>query len=107
MITVTPEAVDAIQTIIAERGSLPSIRIHLRSTGCCDASLGLMADSAGADDLTCTVQGMTFVISQELNRLTGNITITCVREKHQTGFTLTPERPISEWDGFGVCTLNA
>jgi len=105
MITLTPEAIDALQALIAEKGSPKSIRVHLRSTGCCDASLGLTVDNAQADDLTFDVQGMTFVVSPELSKLTGNIKIDHVEEKQRTGFVLTSARPISEWDGFGVCTL--
>lgn len=107
MITVTPEAIDAIRTFLAEKGSPGPIRVHLRSTGCCDASLGLLADSASMDDLTDNVQGITFVISPELSQLTGDITIDYVQENQRTGFVLTSKRPVSEWDGFGTCTLKA
>ncbi|PKN18941.1 MAG: hypothetical protein CVU71_09120 [Deltaproteobacteria bacterium HGW-Deltaproteobacteria-6] len=105
MITLTPEAVGAMQTFLAGKESPKSIRIHLRSTGCCDASLGLTVDNARADDLTFKVQGIVFVVSPELDQLTGNIAIDYVEEKQRTGFVLTSARPVSEWDGFGVCTL--
>jgi Fe-S cluster assembly iron-binding protein IscA len=107
MITVTPKAIDVIQSFLAEKGVSKPIRVHLRSTGCCDASLGLMADSPRAEDLTYDIQGITFVISTELGQLTGDITIDYVAEKERTGFVLTSARSISEWDGFGTCTITA
>lgn len=107
MITATREALDAIQIFFAEKESPASIRVHLRSTGCCDASLGLMADFARAEDMTYDVQGIMIVIRPELGQLTAHITIDYVAEKQRTGFVLTSARPISEWDGFGVCTIDA
>jgi Fe-S cluster assembly iron-binding protein IscA len=105
MITVTPEAIQAIKLFLEEKGIDQPIRIHLQSTGCCDASLGLMADDACAEDLTEEVQGILFVVSPEVSRLTGGITLSYSQDKYSPGFVLTSERPISEWAGFGVCTI--
>jgi len=107
MIIVTPQTIDAIRAFLPEKDFQKPIRIHLYSTGCCDASLGLIADAARANDLIQEIQGITFVISPEVSKLTGDITITYVAEKYRTGFVLTSERPISEWDGFGVCSIKA
>jgi Fe-S cluster assembly iron-binding protein IscA len=105
MITATPEAIQAIRLFLEEKGIDQPIRIHLQSTGCCDASLGLMADDAGADDLTEEIQGILFVVSPEVGRLTGGIAISYSQDKFSQGFVLTSEQPISEWAGFGVCTI--
>ena len=105
MITATPEAIEALRLLLAGKAAHTPIRIHLHSTGCCDASLGLMADNARANDLIQKVQGIEFLISPEVRNLTGDIEIAYSNEKHRMGFVLTAQRPISEWDGFGVCTL--
>lgn len=105
MIKVLPEAMEAIRTFLNERERPKSIRIQLQSTGCCDASLGLMADTIRAEDLTYDLQGITFMISHELCILAGDITIAYINEQHRTGFVLTSEKPINEWAGFGACTI--
>ena len=105
MINVKQEALQAIKKFLAEKDLQKAIRIHLRSTGCCDASLGLMADDSRPDDIIQDVQGTTFLISPDVSELAGDITIEYASEKHRTGFVLTSERPISEWAGFGVCTI--
>lgn len=105
MINVKKEALQAIKKFLAERDLQKAIRIHLQSTGCCDASLGLMTDDTRPDDIVQDIQGITFLISPIVSEMAGDITIDYVSEKHQTGFVLTSERPISEWDGFGVCTI--
>lgn len=50
MIIVTPKAMKAIQKFREERNRQKPLCIHLQSTGCCDASLGLMADERREDD---------------------------------------------------------
>jgi len=105
MIRVTPEATQAIKKFLAEKGLRRPIRIHLQSTGCCDASLGLTADDASTDDFVENVQGILFVIHPDVINLTGDITISYQNDKFDSGFVLTSERPISEWSGFGVCAI--
>ena len=105
MITATPEAIEAIRVFLEKNNLQKPVRIHLQSTGCCDASLGLMADDAHENDLVQDIQGITFVISPEALEMTGNITIDYVSQKHKTGFVLTSKHPVSEWSGFGVCAI--
>lgn len=105
MITVTPEAIQAFTVFLIGKDIQKPIRIHLQSTGCCDASLGLTVDDAHQNDLIREVQGITFVISPEVLEITGNITIHYISQQHRTGFVLTSENPVSEWSGFGVCAL--
>ena len=107
MITVTPEAIQAIKLFLEENGIEQPIRIHLQSTGCCDASLGLTADDASADDIVENVQGIMFVIHPDVITLTGDVTIAYQSDKFDSGFVLTSERPVSEWSGFGVCTIKS
>lgn len=105
MITVTPEALEVIRLFLEKNGLQKPVRIHLHSTGCCDASLGLMVDDIHEDDWKENLQGILFVIGREVNDLTGNITIAWAAEKHRTGFVLTSENAVSEWDGFGVYSI--
>lgn len=105
MIIVTPQTIDVIRAFLAEKGLQTSIRIHLQSTGCCDASLGLTADDARANDFIQDLEGITFLVSPEVNDLTGDITISYQSDKFNAGFVLTSERPISEWSGFGICSI--
>ncbi len=81
------------------------VRVDLHSTGCCDASLGLCLDEIREADLIQEVDGLTFVISPEVYRLAGEVTIACAADKDKTGFVLTSAKPISEWEGFGVCQI--
>ncbi|HPL97659.1 MAG TPA: hypothetical protein PKY71_08940, partial [Smithellaceae bacterium] len=71
MITATPEAIEAIRVFLEKNNLQKPVRIHLQSTGCCDASLGLMADDAHENDLVQDIQGITFVISPEVLEMTG------------------------------------
>lgn len=105
MITVTQDAIEAVRAFLEKNGLQKTIRIHLQSTGCCDASLGLMVDDIHENDLDQDIQGIPFVISPELLEMTGNITIDYVSQKHKTGFVLTSKHPVSEWSGFGVCAI--
>lgn len=107
MITISPEAVQAIKLFLEEKGVTQPIRIHLQSTGCCDASLGLTMDEASAEDFVEDVSGITFVIHPDVITLAGNVTISYQSDKFNSGFVLTSERPISEWSGFGVCSIKA
>jgi len=56
-------------------------------------------------DLIEDVNGLTFVIDPEVYQLVGNITISYVDEIGRKGFILTSDKPLSEWDGLGVCPI--
>jgi Fe-S cluster assembly iron-binding protein IscA len=62
-------------------------------------------DDIRKDDLTEEIEGLTFVTSPEIHQLAGDITITYVDEKSRQGFILKSSKSISEWDGFGFCTI--
>jgi Fe-S cluster assembly iron-binding protein IscA len=105
MIQLEPGAGRAIKTFLAEQGCQGPIRIDLNSTGCCDVSLGLSVDQMRASDLIEEVDGLQFVMSPETYQLVGEVTISFVDEKAKRGFVLSSRKPVSEWDGFGVCTI--
>ena len=95
----------AIKSFLAEKGIQRPVRIHLQFTGCCDPSLGLSVDSIRKPDLIEEVDGLTFVIDPEVYQLVGDITISYIDEIGRKGFILTSDRPVSEWDGLGVCAI--
>lgn len=81
------------------------LRIDLRFTGCCDASLGLRVDDISESDLYVEADGLTFIMDPEVYRLAGEVTISYVEEGGRKGFLLTSERPVSEWEGFGASDI--
>jgi Fe-S cluster assembly iron-binding protein IscA len=105
VITLEPDAGQAIKSFLAEQGSWGPIRIDLNSTGCCDVSLGLSVDTVRAADLVQEVDGLQFVMSPETYQLVGEVTISFVDEREKRGFVLFSSKPVSEWDGFGVCSI--
>lgn len=106
MIKLAAKAGQAIRAFLAEKGvQRPVVRIHLQSSGCCDSSLGLIVDDIHESDLLQEVDGLTFVISTAIHQLVGEVTISYTDEIGREGFVLTSEKPVSEWDGFGVSTI--
>jgi Fe-S cluster assembly iron-binding protein IscA len=67
--------------------------------------LGLSVNNIRESDLTQEVDGLTFVISSEVHQLVGNVTISYIDEIGRKGFILTSDKPLSEWDGLGVCAV--
>lgn len=100
-----PGAARAIKARMAEKGARSAVRIEIRSSGCCDASLGLRADSVRESDLLYEADGITFVVDRETNDLVGRITISCAIEPGRTGFLITSSMPLNEWAGFSACDL--
>jgi len=105
MIELEATAGQAIKSFLAEKGIQRPVRIHLQFTGCCDPSLGLSVDNIRESDLVEEVDGLTFVIDPEVYQLVGNITISYIDEIGRKGFILTSDKPVSEWDGLGVCAI--
>lgn len=95
----------AIRSFLAEKGIQRPLRIHLQFTGCCDPSLGLSVDSIRESDLIEEVDGLTFVIGREVHQLVGDVSISYTDETGRKGFILTSDKPVSEWDGLGVCDI--
>jgi len=51
------------------------------------------------------LEGLQFIISPATYELAGDVTIAHVDEKGRQGFIVTSSKPMSEWDGFGVCNV--
>lgn len=105
MVTLEPGAGQAITSLLAEKGIQRPLRIELQFSGCCDPTLGLGVDTIRESDLVQELDGLTFVVSPETYQLAGDVTISYVEEAGRRGFVLTPSKPLSEWDGFGVITI--
>ena len=105
MVKLEASAIQAIRSFLAEKGIQGPLRIDLRSNGCCDPSLLLSVSDVRESDLIQEVEGLTFVMSPEIYRLAGEVTISYADEIGKKGFLLTPEKPISEWDGFGISDI--
>ena len=82
------------------------LRIDLQASGCCDPSLGLRVDIVRESDLIQEIDGLVFVISPDIHRLAGEVTIRYVDESHRKGFILTSSKRVSEWDGFCVSSIS-
>jgi len=105
IITIAPDAANAIKCFLSEKGLQQPLRIDLRFSGCCDPALALCIDHIGKSDLTQVIDGLVFVISQETYHLIGEVDISYVNEIDRKGFIMTSRKPVSEWEGFGVCNI--
>ncbi len=61
-----PGTVREARIFLKEKGISRPLRIDLRFTGCCDASLGLRVDEIGNSDLYMQADGLTFIIAPEV-----------------------------------------
>jgi Fe-S cluster assembly iron-binding protein IscA len=103
VIQLEPGAGQAIKSFLSEKGCRGAIRIDLHSTGCCDASLGLSVDAVRAADLVQEADDLQFAMSPETYQIVGAVTISY--DGKRKGFVLTSSKPVSEWDGFGVSSI--
>jgi Fe-S cluster assembly iron-binding protein IscA len=103
VIKLEPGAGQAIKALLAEKKCQGPVRIDLHSTGCCDVSLGLSVGQMRDADLIEEVDGLKFAMSQETYQLVGAVTISY--DEGRKGFVLTSSKPVSEWEGFGACTI--
>ncbi len=103
--TLGPVASQAILSLLEGKGLQKFIRIDLGFTGCCDASLVMSAEAAHEGDLTVETGGVVFSISPDTYAISGDINISYAEEHGRKGFSVTSSKPISEWDGFGVCDI--
>ena len=100
-----PGAGRAAGQFLKEKDIRRPLRIDLGFRGCCDASLCLRVDNISEGDLYTETDGLTFIIDPEVYDLAGAITIAYIEEEGRKGFLLTSERPVSEWEGFGVSDI--
>jgi Fe-S cluster assembly iron-binding protein IscA len=108
IVKLEPGVSDAIKSILAAKtSSSQPLRIELRFTGCCDASLGLFVDAINETDIHQEIDGVMFVIRPDIHELVGEVTIARADKNHEQGFVLTSAKPVSEWEGVGICTISA
>jgi Fe-S cluster assembly iron-binding protein IscA len=105
IIKLEPGVSQVIKSFMADKGIRQPIRIDLRSSGCCDASLYLCMDDILDTDLTVELEGLTFVINPDTYQLVGEVTISYVDEMGGKGFVLSSSKPVGEWDGFGASEI--
>lgn len=105
LVKLSPEANRSIKAFQKEKGVFGPIRIDIFSTGCCDPSLGLFMDHPGPTDLVEESDGLQFVISPDILQTVGEVNIAWRDERDKKGFIITSSRPLSEWEGFGVCDI--
>lgn len=105
MIRLDPVACKAIKSELSEKGLPLSVRIEIRSTGCCDASLGIAAEAAEADDLIEDADGLAIAISPATRQLVGDVSITCAGDSDGKEFFLESDRPLNEWAGFAPSSI--
>ena len=104
-ITIDSQAVEQIKAYLQANGVKGPIRIDLQSTGCCDPSLGLSVDREGAEDMKCEHSGVKFLIGPSVHQTVGDVKIEYSNDSVSPGFILTSAKPLSEWEGFGVCNI--
>jgi Fe-S cluster assembly iron-binding protein IscA len=100
-----PETVRELRSFLIAQQIQKPIRIDLSFKGCCDATLELRVDHVQEHDIRIDIKGLTFVMSQEVYKLTGEVTISHVNEKDRKGFRVSSIKPVSEWGGLGVCQI--
>ena len=105
LVTLEPDAGQAIKSFLSEKGIRGPVRIEIQSTGCCDASLELSVDTVRESDLVEELDGLMFVISPETHELVGEVRISYTDEAGRKGFILTSSNPLSEWDGFATRSI--
>lgn len=105
LITLDQPAIEAIRKELYGKGLPITLRIEIRSTGCCDASLCLIANTAEEADLIESVEDLTIRISPDTYKLAGNVSISYVDDAQKKGFILTSSKPLNEWEGFAACNI--
>lgn len=75
MLRLDADAVRAIRTFLKENSLARPIRIELASSGCCDPTFALRVDRLREDDLVAERDDLVFVVSEVINRLVGEVTI--------------------------------
>lgn len=96
MITMSEDARKELDAFFASHPEMnKSIRIYVAPGGCCGPRLTMALDEANDQDVTETLEGMTFCMAQELAEKTGAMQL----DVSYMGFTLTPEHPLENMGG--------
>ena len=105
IVTLGPDTAGAIKTWMSGNNAHGAVRIEIRSTGCCDSSLGMRIDSTLQSDMVVIVEGITFVVDRKIHDLVGQISIARSDEPNRAGFVITSSIPLNEWAGFGTSEI--
>lgn len=101
MIEVSPAASDAIAAFMKEKGLDSPLRVFLQSGGCGGPSLRLVMDDKKAGDQETKVDGQSYLIEENLSKLSGKVSVDFVDNGLQKGFTVASEFPVG---GGGSCS---
>lgn len=102
MVEVTPQASEAIKSIMAEKSLDGTLRIFLQQ-GCGGSQLALGIDELRPSDDSFEADGLTYVVDKELSAVTGKLTLDYVKEAAQAGFTISSENPLPAPEGGCGC----
>jgi Fe-S cluster assembly iron-binding protein IscA len=105
VVTIDPKACAAITETLSGKGLPFCLRIEIRSTGCCDASLGMMPDTVEPTDRITKIGILTFIMRPALHDLVGAVSISCAEDGGKDEFIIVSEKPLNEWAGFGRCPV--
>ena len=95
----------AIKAALSEKNLPLSVRIEIRSTGCCDASLGIAAGLIEINDLSDQIDGLQVVMSPAVHEIVGEVSISYINDAEQTGFIIVSEKSLNEWAGFAASCI--
>ena len=105
MIKLDRFAREAVKRELSEKGLPLSVRIEIRSSGCCDPSLCLALDKQREGDLVQIEDDLTIVMSPEVYALVGEVAVSYVNDSERKGFIITSEKALNEWQGFAACEI--
>lgn len=96
-IDMDPKAATEIRKELSRKNYPPMVRLDLRSTGCCDASLCLIAQSHESSDPFEELDGLMVYMGQDIRNLTLGAAISYIEGE---GYYIRSKQPLNEWDGF-------
>ncbi|RJX33422.1 MAG: adhesin [Desulfarculus sp.] len=94
MIEVSPAASEAIAAFMKEKDLSSPLRIFLQSGGCGGPSLRLVMDEKKDGDQEVQVDGQTYLIEENLSKMSGKVTVEFVDNGWQKGFAVNSEYPV-------------
>ena len=94
MLHVTPEASKNIKAIMAERKLDSPLRLEMGG-GCGGARLDLTLDEERENDVKLEVDGLTYLIAQDLADQAGKVTLDFVDNEQGRGIKIDTEKPLA------------
>ena len=101
MIQVTEAASQNIKAFMRERQLESALRVVLQAGGCGGPGLRLVLDEAKDGDQRHEVDGLTYLIEEDLAGQSGAVTIDFVDNGYQQGFVVSSANPLGESGGCG------